>query len=100
MKTAGGNWRGQSSKRFSVIVRGLQQHCIDVSRRKFLGGFIPAASLLALGGCASVEAAGTHLDASALAVDPTLIVATTRKPVNGGHAKPWFGTERASTMSI
>jgi esterase/lipase superfamily enzyme len=73
---------------------------MNVSRRNFLGGLVPAASLLALGGCASVEAAGTHMDASALAVDPTLLIATTRKPVNGARAKPWFGPERASTMSI
>jgi esterase/lipase superfamily enzyme len=29
-----------------------------------------------------------------------LLVATTRKPVNGGRAKPWFGPERASTMTV
>jgi esterase/lipase superfamily enzyme len=39
-------------------------------------------------------------DASALSLNPTLVVATTRKPVNGGRAKPWFGPERASAMSV
>jgi esterase/lipase superfamily enzyme len=29
-----------------------------------------------------------------------LLVATTRKPVNGARAKPWFGPERASTMNV
>jgi esterase/lipase superfamily enzyme len=33
-------------------------------------------------------------------VEPTLLVATTRKPVNGGRTKPWFGPERASTMTV
>jgi esterase/lipase superfamily enzyme len=83
-----------------VIVRELQQSHAMMSRRALLGGLIPAASLLALGGCANVEAAGTHLDASALSLDPTLLVATTRKPANGGRAKPWFGPERSSTMTI
>jgi hypothetical protein len=39
-------------------------------------------------------------DASSLSVDPTLLVATTRKPVNGVRAKPWFGPERASAMIV
>ena len=43
---------------------------------------------------------GARFDASTLSVDPTLLVATTRKRVNGGRAKPWFGPERASTMTI
>jgi esterase/lipase superfamily enzyme len=29
-----------------------------------------------------------------------LIVTTTRKPVNGGRTKPWFGPERATTMTV
>src|SRR5262245_61970763 len=44
--------------------------------------------------------AGARLDTSALAANHTLLVATTRKPVNGGRAKPWFGAERASAMTI
>ena len=39
-------------------------------------------------------AAGPRFDASALVLNPTLLVASTRKPVNGARAKPWFGTER------
>ncbi|SHL68939.1 Esterase/lipase superfamily enzyme [Bradyrhizobium lablabi] len=45
-------------------------------------------------------ATGARFDASTLSVDPTLLVATTRKRVNGGRAKPWFGPERASTMTV
>ncbi len=41
-----------------------------------------------------------RFDASSLSADPTLIVATTRKRVNAGRAKPWFGPERASAMTV
>ena len=34
------------------------------------------------------------IDAAELSVNPTLLVATTRKPANGARAKPWFGPER------
>jgi esterase/lipase superfamily enzyme len=47
-----------------------------------------------------MDAAGARLDASALLLDPTLLIATTRKPVNGARAAPWFGPDRASTMTI
>ncbi|UWU70396.1 alpha/beta hydrolase [Bradyrhizobium sp. DASA03005] len=59
-----------------------------------------AGSALALGGCAGLGATGARFDASSLSVDPTLLVVTTRKPVNGGRAKPWFGPERATSMTI
>jgi len=71
-----------------------------VSRRALLGGLGSSASALALGGCASLGATGARFDASSLSVDPTMLVTTTRKPVNGGRAKPWFGPERASTMTV
>jgi esterase/lipase superfamily enzyme len=35
-----------------------------------------------------------------LAVEPTMWIVTTRKAVNGARASPWFGSERASQMSI
>jgi esterase/lipase superfamily enzyme len=35
-----------------------------------------------------------------LAVEPIMWVVTTRKAVNGARADPWFGSERASQMSI
>jgi esterase/lipase superfamily enzyme len=57
------------------------------------------ASVLALGGCAGLGATGTAYDASSLSGNPTLLVTTTRKRVNGGRAKPWFGPERASAMT-
>jgi esterase/lipase superfamily enzyme len=71
-----------------------------VSRRALLGGLGSLAGALALGGCASLGATGERFDASSLSVDPTLLVTTTRKPVKGGRAKPWFGSERASAMTI
>ena len=83
-----------------MILRGLLQHETSVSRRALLGGLASSASVLALGGCAGLDAAGARFDASSLSLDPTLLVITTRKPVNGGRAKPWFGPERASTMTV
>jgi esterase/lipase superfamily enzyme len=83
-----------------VIVRHLLQHEVIASRRAFLGRLGSLASVLALGGCANLGATGARFDASSLSVDPTLLVTTTRKPVNGGRAKPWFGPERASTMTV
>jgi esterase/lipase superfamily enzyme len=71
-----------------------------VSRRALLCGLACASSALALGGCADVGATGALFDASSLSADPTLLIATTRKPANGGRAKPWFGPERASTMTL
>jgi esterase/lipase superfamily enzyme len=71
-----------------------------MSRRALLGGLGSLTSALALGGCASLGATGARLDASSLSIDPTLLVATTRKRANGGRAKPWFGPERASAMTV
>nr|WP_284271148.1 alpha/beta fold hydrolase [Bradyrhizobium iriomotense] len=59
-----------------------------------------AGSVLALGGCAGLGATGARFDASSLSADPTLLVTTTRKPVNGSRTKPWFGPERATTMTV
>jgi esterase/lipase superfamily enzyme len=85
-----------------VIVRHLPQRDSgrSVSRRALLGGILSAGSALALGGCAGLGATGARFDASSLSVDPTLLVTTTRKPVNGGRTKPWFGPERATTMTL
>ena len=71
-----------------------------MSRRALIGRFASVASVLALGGCAGLDGAGARFDASALSLDPTLLVATSRKPVNSGRAKPWFGPERSSTMTV
>ncbi|WP_441238801.1 alpha/beta hydrolase [Bradyrhizobium sp. 930_D9_N1_4] len=59
-----------------------------------------AGSALALGGCAGLSATGARYDASSISADPTLLVATTRKPVKSGRTKPWFGPERATTMTV
>jgi esterase/lipase superfamily enzyme len=82
-----------------VTDRHLQQHDA-LSRRALLGGLGSLTSALALGGCAGLAAQGARYDASSLSVDPTLLVATTRKRVNGGRVKPWFGPERASAMTL
>jgi esterase/lipase superfamily enzyme len=81
-----------------VIVRNLLQN--ETSRRAFLRGIASSASVLTLGGCASLGATGARYDASSLTAEPTLLVATTRKPVNGGRTKPWFGPERATRMTV
>jgi len=70
------------------------------SRRAVLRGLASAALTLALGGCASLASTGVNTDASELSVHPSLVVATTRKPVKGGWEKPWFGPERGSTVTI
>jgi esterase/lipase superfamily enzyme len=56
--------------------------------------------MLALGGCAGLAATGTQYDAAEIAVSRSLLVATSRKPAGGAHAKPWFGPERASAVSL
>ena len=83
-----------------MIVRRLLQPEAAASRRAVLRGLASSASALALGGCAGLAATGARFDASALSMRPTLLVATTRKPVSGGRVKPWFGPERALAMSV
>jgi esterase/lipase superfamily enzyme len=70
------------------------------SRRGLLRGLTSAASALALCGCAGMASEGPHFDGSDLVISPTLLVATTRKLTNGALAKPWFGPERASKMTV
>src|SRR5258705_9812405 len=100
-----GDLRGRAlrkpcSQRSGVIVRHLLQNETFTSRRALLRGIVSSASVLALGGCASLGATGARYDAASLSVGPTLLVATTRKPVNGGRTKPWFGPERATRMTV
>ena len=83
-----------------MIIPHLLQHEVRVSRRALLGGLSSLAGALALGGCTNLGATGARFDPSSLSADPTLVVATTRKPVNGGRAKPWFGSERASAITV
>ena len=83
-----------------MIVPHLLQNETFTSRRAFLRGIASSASVLALGGCAGLGATGARYDAASLSAEPTLLVATTRKPVNGGRTKPWFGSERATRMTV
>jgi len=80
---------------FPLTGPALLQDDVRLSRRALLGGLSSLAGALALGGCSGLAATGARYDTSALSVDPTLLVATTRKPANGARGKPWFGPERA-----
>jgi esterase/lipase superfamily enzyme len=73
---------------------------IPVSRRTALRGIVAAAAGLAVCGCAGMAGNGPSFNAAALVANPTLLVATTRKPVNSARAKPWFGTERARRITL
>jgi esterase/lipase superfamily enzyme len=55
-----------------------------------------------VGGCASdvLSSGGATFDAAELSTNPTLLVATTRKPVNGARVRPWYGSERAARLSV
>src|SRR5262245_32346687 len=72
------------------------------SRRTVLRGLAAAGATLAVSGCAGVSAigSGARFDASQLSEDPRLLVATTRKPVNGARERPWYGAGRASTTTV
>jgi esterase/lipase superfamily enzyme len=76
------------------------------SRRAVLRALASAACTVTLcesvGGCASdaLTSAGATFDAAELSTNPTLLVATTRKPVNGARAKPWYGSERSARLNI
>src|SRR5260370_17171378 len=71
-----------------------------VWRRTALRGLASAAGAVAVGGCAGMAASGSRFGASELVSQPTLLVATTRKPVGGARAKPWFGTERSRKITL
>jgi esterase/lipase superfamily enzyme len=83
-------WRAITMKGFEPVA----------SRRDVLRALASAASAFALEGCTSLAEPGARFDAAELTTNPTLLVATTRKPVNGARAKPWFGPERGARMSI
>jgi esterase/lipase superfamily enzyme len=59
-----------------------------------------SSAAISLAGCASFAATGTRFDASALSDRPTVLVATTRKAVNGAREKPWYGPDRSSTLNV
>jgi esterase/lipase superfamily enzyme len=86
-----------------IVRHGREVTRAKPSRRALLRGalvpfVLPPAGVLA--GCTALSSASVRLDAAAIAVRPTLLVATTRKPVNEGRASPWFGTERASGLNL
>ena len=65
------------------------------SRRAVLRALASSGAALALGGCASL-AAGSRLGASRLSTNPRILAATTRKAVNSGRGKPWYGSDRGA----
>ncbi len=71
-----------------------------VSRRTALRGLASAATALTIAGCAGMAENAPRFGAAALVNNPTLLVATTRKPVGGARAKPWFGTERSRRITL
>ncbi len=84
-----------------AIVRNRMTPATAVSRRNVLRALTAAVSTLTLGGCAGLASTGsTRSEASALSVTPVLLVATTRKPVNGARGRPWFGPERGTGLGV
>jgi pimeloyl-ACP methyl ester carboxylesterase len=85
---------GELSTKFHgdrVIARDQSE--VAASRRAVLGALASSGAAFALGGCATFGS-GPRLDTSRLSVSPTILAATTRKPVNGGRGKPWYGPDR------
>jgi len=70
------------------------------SRRTVLRALASVASLSALEGCARLTTLALAPDAAEVSVNPTLLVATTRKPVDEAGSERWFGSERAAKMSV
>jgi esterase/lipase superfamily enzyme len=66
-----------------------------VSRRAVVGALASTGAAFALGGCTTL-AAGSRFDASRLSTNPTIVAFTTRKPVNAGRGRPWFGSDRGT----
>src|SRR5215467_13646608 len=71
-----------------------------IPRRTALRGLASAAAALAVAGCASLAANGPYFGAAGLVNQPTLLVATTRKPAGGARAKPWFSAERSRRITL
>src|SRR5436190_1386445 len=57
-----------------------------------------------LGGCVGLTDAvplrSTPNGLSPIEAEPSLSVVTTRKPIDDATAEPWFGSERATRMSV
>jgi len=82
----------------AMIGSGLshRRSATPASRRALLRALGASAAAAALAGCASLAGETTRFYSSRLAANPTLLVATTRKSVNGGRTKPWYGAERGA----
>jgi esterase/lipase superfamily enzyme len=55
---------------------------------------------LTLGACTGVLGEGARFDASEISANPSILVVTTRNPVNGARERPWFGGERGAAPSV
>jgi esterase/lipase superfamily enzyme len=71
-----------------------------ISRRTVLCGLASATSALALIGCSRFDGPATQLELGDVSGNPTLLVATTRKPVDDASAERWFGSERAAKLNV
>jgi esterase/lipase superfamily enzyme len=71
-----------------------------IASRRGLLRLLASGTSLALAGCSALSETGARLDTPELSANPILLVATTRKPMNGARAEPWFGPERASAPSL
>src|SRR3954451_11131179 len=68
-----------------------------LSRRAFLRALGVSGGALTLGGCASLVASETaQFYSPRITANPTVPAATTRKSINGGRAKPWYGADRGA----
>src|SRR5262245_50925280 len=65
------------------------------SRRAVLRAFAASGAALALGGCAGLTG-GARFDASRLSDKPIILAATTRRAVNAGRSRPWYGADRGA----
>jgi esterase/lipase superfamily enzyme len=70
------------------------------SRRTVLRTLASSSVVAGLGGCTSLSTPAAFQEASALTERPMLLVATTRKPINGARAKPWYGPERNPSLTV
>jgi esterase/lipase superfamily enzyme len=73
---------------------------IAPSRRSVLRALTSALLPVTLGGCASFASTSARFDASDISTNPSVLVVTTRNPLNGAREKPWFGTERAAAPTV
>src|SRR5262245_14340260 len=69
-------------------------------RRVVLFVLASAVAALALAGCTKLDGPAAQLEVADVAGNPTLLVATTRKPADDASAERFFGSERATKMSV